>query len=673
MNFLKSIYNISYKRPRDIKISDGNFSITNTILTTVDYGFNKFSVNSTDRTDFATTGLKANVNYVDSVTDYSGFNKKYINDDGTYNFVAAMAEFATVPFGKKVTREEQQMLLLGTDGADSHDAFILNMLISWYLARMYVDSGCTDGILKVRHAGFSNTHVKQTLWGMPDTTIEHELSAPNTETDELHMVFRSQTNFWQQPYVLRYNAGSPAQTAFYILHCLGRSGQSALNVDIPLSGIDMSQMVLDPVGGVQHFGIDYNSVAWTKPDVMWQWILEYVRLNRVETAFAAAFEVLCTISAQPVGSYHESVFWHSAVPNVNLSVFKPTRARISTNLVGEAYRTDTGTDEFTAESTLHPENFLYNAAVYNYMFWLAVPALAHAASADYQDPFDVFAGGHEYLNVLSSVGAQAAVISALYGKEIPTFSTAAAYVTWDLTALQSPVIDPCYVDGTGTGSQRLHTVPPFVSGSLVIGTPTADLPYIRHLYQRGQYTIPTKPMFEMEDAIQFATVMRAFGYDTVATIRNTTTVVRPYSTAYDTVISPLPFYELSSPGQELIFDDPRRREGRGGNLPDVWTVPDTVVTYTRSLPQLEITQRGKWRDTAVPRVILRKPAAKVSFNVVSGAAYIRKTITMKKEVHRVPDFGLAQIETAPLRPVEATGVVPIQIAPQEEVPADDAE
>jgi hypothetical protein len=598
----------------------------------------------------------------DTVTDYSGYNKKYITDSGVFDADAALHEFGTTPLGRKVVKDEVLTVLKTTMGADSHEAFIYNMLASWYAARLYQDTGSTDKILKIKQSGLIDTHVNQEFHGSNEILLEIPMNVPNPNVTELEANYRVAGNYWDKPYVLRYMSETPEQEAFYLAHLLGRGGLTPLNTDIPIEAIDTSMLLLDPVGGAQHKFTTLDIVPWTKADLLWQWMMEYVRLNRVEHAFAASFEMLGSLAMQPLGTYHESIYWHKLVTEVRLAKFQPTRARIRTNLEGEAYAKSTMAQEFMVDSASHPSHYLTDSAVYNYMFWLGLPALLEAASHDYDDPFDIMYGGHEYTEVLQSVTAKAAVISMLFDKEVLTNANQSAYITYDITPLRNRVIDVGYVGEREGELTTLGTIPPCVSGSLIMGTVTADVQTLRHLRQRASIAIEPEMLFDQDSAMCLATMYRLFGYDTVMARKWSNVLISNYAAAADCLVSPLPLYSHSTPGDRIQFMSCERRSGRGVAIPEVASVKGNTITMTHTTPVLDVTQFGRRTKPAVSRVRLAKPSSTVHFKVAASTSFIRQTVMRKADLPAQSSFQGARVQATPENPV--SGEIAITRVPE---------
>jgi hypothetical protein len=655
--FIKSLLDFKFDKSYEPKFEQGRFSVINRALVTLASAYNRFQSNVTLSTDFQVTGVKYDVRQHESVTDYSGYNKKYIRDDGTYDQVPAFEEFARHPFGLKVTKEESFALMKGTIQSDSHEAYILNMLISWYKAKLYKDTGSSGGILRLKCSGFEDSHVTMPYYGELSTTHEIPMGAPNEEYEgDITINYRSMASYWSQPYVLRYSANSTDQANFYLSHLLGRAGSSALNVDIRIDSIDTSLLQLDPIGGERIGAFDWASVPWTKPETLWGWTVDYVQVNRLEHAFAACLELLGTMAAHPMPSFHESHMWQSMKMEINLARFQPTRARVRSNLEGEYYSRNTLASEFMLHEATHPKMFLMVSAVLNYYMWLGLPALVFNESQKYDDWATVFLSSAGNMAILATPEARAAVISMLVGKEVGTCSNQSAFMSFNLTPMARcttvtgyETVDPLYPK-----SLPINYVHPYVSGSLVLGTVSSDLDLVANLHATAQFEVEDTRTLSQLDAWRLATVYRLFGQEVEVREEKHGTSFVPYANSKDLLPPLSSFMDHTNHRERHVIVDCRARMGRHEYLPSPailhqfskWTV--TVTT-----PVLEAVS---WKDKRKPlmaTMTLPGRGKDVKFLVKSGTSYSQHImrVPQSRVTHKLEqDFRQEHPDLAPLRP-----------------------
>jgi hypothetical protein len=653
--FIRDLVDFIYQRAYEPKFIGGRFAVLNKLMVTVSNRIGTFHSNVESLVNFQVTGYKTQVFQHDTTTNYTGYNKKYMRDDGTFDPLMAFEDYSKNPMGKKLTKEESQSIIKSLITEDSHEEFIYNMLVSWYKAKLYKDSGSKDKILKITQSGFEDTHVKLNYFGEENAVHEIPLEEPYSSPVEATIAWRTFSNYWDYPYVLKYTAGSVQQSAFYYAHLFGRLGQSALNVDIPLVGIDTALLVLDPVGGEQHSVASFDLIPWDKPEILWQWTMDYVRLNRVEHAFAAAFEMLGSLSSQPMQTYHESIVWEDLRTEVVLAKFQPTRAKIRTNLEGEPYSESNEADEFLVNTASHPQQFLMDCAIYNYMFWTGLPALVHAASLDYGDWYDVFQGGHQYLSILQTPHAKAAVVSTLFDKDIPTNANSSAYIAYHLSDMDPrkarlKVKEPGYPEVL-----ELKSVVPFVSGALLAGTVSSSLPLTHHLRQDNPVEFHKGGYTDETSALTLANAYRLFGYDVDVARAKQATIFSCYANVKDWFLAPQDFYSETLVDDRLSLVNVRIRQHKQDILPNYNSFRAAGVTVVSfSVPSLEAVFFDQRTRPLVTRLMLEPRSTKVEFKVKAGMAFLRQAIQVRPVARgSMPDFQVVRTKSAPQNPVAA--------------------
>jgi len=231
------------------------------------------------RTDFQAAMLSKTSVTRKGHSDYSGMNRQYISEQGIFDPGMALSEFARSGLEKRVVRETTLSILTKQTQADSHEAFIYNMLITWVKAYLYNLSGDTDGILRIKRMPYTDSHIKIPIKGdIEEHMDEYELGPPIEFDDEFEINWdlRNATNYWNRPYVLHYNGTTREQENFYLLHVLGRNINTSLHCDVGIPGLDTSLLLLDPINGRESVpGIPTIS-NWTQHVKFWSWIMDYV-------------------------------------------------------------------------------------------------------------------------------------------------------------------------------------------------------------------------------------------------------------------------------------------------------------------------------------------------------------------------------------------------------------
>jgi hypothetical protein len=602
---------------------------------------NTYTSNLQLSTDFQVTGLPVVVNHYDGEGDYIGYNRRYISDGGMYDVAAALEEFSKVSYGRRLAKAEIETFLANQVGVDSHESFIYNMLVTWYKAKLYKDTRGTDGILKVKQSPYKDSHVvigyhNQTS----EITHEIELGLPNPDAvEDIDLQFRKDANFWDRPFVLRYNGQARGQTEFYLFHVLGRTKESALNVDINIEPLDTSELLMDPVSAQEHTAIQVDNVPWTKPEILWMWITDYVRLNRVEHAFAAALELLGALSAQPMPSYQESNHWQYMLHKVTLAKFSPTRARIRSNLDGEPYVQDTQALEFMEKEAPHPKNFLLISAIVNYYSWVGLHALVDNYSRGLTDWSNVFQCTDEELSLLTTPMARAACVSAVTGKEFVTCANKAAHLVYDIYPMAEHLrvtFDEVLEDGYHSFVD-LEGPHPYVSGSLVLGTVSGDMATTSHLKALQKFSVDKYGTTSVEGALTAMTAYRLFGHQLQVVHERSGEQYPVYANSRECVVAPTSLLDRTRDYDMLALTDATVRVGRNDNLPHPTTLRGhSDITLTISQPVL---QAVSWQRRQQPlSVAMHLPGRRrsVTFKIRAGTAFQQVVMRAKAERATVP-------------------------------------
>nr|WGM49138.1 coat protein [Umbelopsis dimorpha virus 1b] len=506
---------------RDPIFPDGRFTVVNNSTINVNHDGRQFQSGLSLTADFQSAGRKKRMARTAVQTDYSGFNKKFITDAGVYDGVLALDEFAKVGADRGLVKPETYSVLTKFPQSDSHESFIYNMLISYLKARLSQGSMDDDERLIIKTSPYNDSHSVVALdQGMDDFTYEIDLGPPVTNDLFLQATFaiRSKDNYWSKPYVLYYNGTSTKAETFYLCHALGRNVSSDLNFDMNLKGVDTRQLLIDPINGRDYATIALDDIDWTDYESMWTWILDYVQVNRLEQAFAAAFELLGALAFQPMPPTLEACQWQESILTVTLADFSPTRARVRVNLLGEPYKIDALAEEFLVSETQSPTQFLGASAICNYYMWYGLYTILQNESMDMTCWTNVYTSVSGILQNLYSPVMRAMCISVATGKEYATCMNSNCAMYIDMSPLEdSRTIQGIRdLDGSVGNTVEINYIPAPVSGAIVLGTFTDAYDTTAHL--ASMYKLPSTNdpymRFETDDILRIATVYRLFGYDT---------------------------------------------------------------------------------------------------------------------------------------------------------------
>jgi len=609
---------------------------------------------------FQFAGKKKKLEWKMDHSDYSGINKKFITPDGIYDPTLAFAEFARATTEKRSIKEETTALLATHTQADSHEAFIYNMLLSWMRAYLYWGQSRKDGILRVQTTAYVDTHAIVHLdQPASDHIYEVQLEAPVPVEVVLgdDWQYRNAANKWLWPFVVRYSAATKKQEYFYLSHLAGRTNASALNGEFNFAGVPRMQTALDPVGGTATVFDDEPDIDWSAKDQIWQWIIDYVHINRLEQQFASAFESLLTMAVHPEYATMESTAWHAAPLRLMLPCFSPTRAKISLALEGEAYVPSAGPHDFMINDAKAPAQCVLAAAMTNYYMYVGLYALLENQAASVSDWHYVTQLHSTDTEILNSPYAKAAAVSVITGREYTTLMTDGCHAYVDVKPMAE--VNTIHVynspDNSVLPEVRLRYIPSIVSGALINGSVVgtyescSHLTAVQQLHPRDAFMDDTA----YKSVLQISNVYREFGHDTTWELLPARDEVTPYGPVHSCVIDPYSLGRITDRPYCAVDARSFERAGRHSTLPPIQTLFDEPVLTVRKLkPTITVTTPGA-RHTPVPPVkFYRRKPITAEFKIRTGATSNRVLLNALRQKEPRQGFHDAKQEIAPSYPLE---------------------
>jgi hypothetical protein len=656
--FIKDLLNVRFEQNFEPIITDGRFSMVNNTIANVNNAGERYQCDLSLTGDFQFAGHFKRSETVSGYTDYSGYNQKYITEDGVYDSSLAVAEFARTSIERRLVREETRAVLDRQDQGDSHESFLYNMLISWLKAHMYAQQEGKDYLFSVKTKHYEDSHVRVPLdRADAEHTYEIELGEPVDEDTIVlgNYAVRDKDNYWKQPYVLHYNAGGEGQEGFYLAHVHGRTRVSDLNFDVKIKGLNTAELLLDPVNGSNAVQLDLNKIPWDKPATIWSWIMDYTRLNRLEQAFAAALEVLGAMAIQPQWSSMEACVWQKAPLVVVLAQFKPTRARIRSNLEGEPYRPFAASAEFMLSEARCDENYFIASALTTYYMWYGLYTLLHNAGRELDDWRVVFNSMNDELQILKTPSMRAAAVSVATGKEYSTCMNYGCSVYVDTSPLES-IYEMAVVplDGSTLKKVPINAIFAPVSGCLVLGTLAGDFDVVQHL--KGIQTIcgynADLEYKDLDELLPIVNMYRLFGHDVQLQDVLTKQIVQPWAPSRECIIEPssidFDIFEM----KKLRVYDSEHREKRSHVLPNVrQLLKNGDTTMTIQQPTLKMTMFGRRTKEIRASVTRRRNKKEVKFLVKAPITYNSVAFTARAvDIKEKSGFRRKETEVPPTKP-----------------------
>jgi hypothetical protein len=643
------------------KFSYGRFSVLNDTNVVTSTAVGNYIADLKSVEGFVSAGRKKSLELRDSYSDYSGVNKKYVNEDGVYEPALALAEFGRATTERRLVKEDTLSLLKMQTSSDSHELFLYNMLLSWLRAELYAGQGERDGILRVKTDCYSDSHVEVFLdQPAQDHTYEVILEAPcpveTVLSDDWN--YRNSGNYWQFPMVVRYSATNKHQEYFYLAHLRGRVNRSALNGEFNFASIAVHRLALEPVGGQMTVFDEEPDIDWGEPKLMWQWIVDYVTLNRLEQQFAAAFETVVSVTFQPTYHTMEATAWYNVTSEVILPEFIPTRAKISLALEGEPFIPFSAAYEFVVTDAKTPGQCILSAAMANYYMYVGLYAILADAGRSVENWHYAALCTDEDLYVLKTPYARAAAISAATGKEFTTLmSEACSYRPRieDLSRVTHVTVAKS-LDGTVQGEIAITQVPSFVSGALVYGTVVDHYDHLAHL--APAQVIKPRDIYDLDTSfrttLQLSNLYRVYGHDVTWENRNRVGDILPYGAAKTCMIDPYSLGEVAEEPFAVRQGTSSRREGRAVSLPNLANLFDEDRVVVRpSKPVLTLCEWGRRDKPLPPTRFVKKTRVVNEFKIRAGATSSRALLRALPRKPAPSGFQVADTTIAPMIPVAA--------------------
>jgi hypothetical protein len=644
------------------KFSGGRFSILNSSTINVAAGGSNYFADLKSLESFQFAGKKKELEIKYGHSEYAGINKKFITSDGLYDTALAMVEFSRTSTERRMIKEDSLALLKAHTQCDSHELFIYNMLISWFKAYLYAGQDVKDGILRVSTDAYVDTHAIVHLdQEAVDHTYQIKMCAP-CDVDHVlgeNWEYRTPLNAWAYPMVVKFSATTKAQEYFYLSHLSGRTNASELNFDFNFVGIRRGDVALERVGGGFTIFDDEPDIDWTARDLMWQWILDYVHVNRLEQQFAATFEAILVMGAHPTHHTMESTAWHAAPLKLVLPAFCPTRAKISLALEGEAFTPAASPHDFMLTDGRAPTQCVLSAAITNYYMWLGIYALVENQARAVVDWHYAFLCNDETTDVLASPYAKAAAASFVTGREYTTMMYDGCHARIKIEEMVN--VNHIYVssspDGSVPSKVRLEYVPSTVSGGLVNGTITDTVDVLSHLtalqvLKRGDVHDMSK---SFRTVLRLSNLYREFGHDVVWERNRGQDDLKPYSSSSTCIIDPYSMGFNADRDYSVEGGYSVERAGRHNIIPSLAVMMDMETIGVQKLkPTLTVVA---WKDRRTPLRPTRRTArlpVKTVFKIATGSALNRTLLRSLKAMPGQQDFRKSGAVIAPLLPTDST-------------------
>jgi hypothetical protein len=399
---------------------------------------------------------------------------------------------------------------------------------------------------------------------------------------------------------------------------------------------------------------------------MWQWIIDYVTLNRLEQQFAATFETLVSIAVQPNFHTMEASAWYEVPLVLTLPHFSPTRAKISLALEGEPYIPFAAAQEFILTDAREPGQCVVAAALSNYYMWLGAYAIFENVARTVSDWHYALLCNDESTDVLRSAYTKAAAISTITGREYTTMMTEGCFFRPNFESLSR--VNTVHVamspDESVEAKIELTYIPSPVSGALVYGTVVSHFDVCAHL--TGVQSIVPQHVYEPDKcfrtALQLSSLYRVFGHEVFWCKVGTTTEFSPYAASRTCLVDPYSMqfeaeceYNLRPAGSE-------RREGRSITLPNIDNMfGEQKIGMRVSVPVVTMCEWNNRHKPLRPIRVLSRTKQPIVFSIRTGQSSNRAVLRSLATKAAPSDFQVAQHDIAPLIQVGIGTEQPIDV------------
>jgi len=637
-NFLNELSIFDISRDYNAAVKHGRFSLLNTSFATLTAAGVSSHANLELRADFCMAGRNKRLEIVDNFTNFTGINRKYITDSGYFDAGLALEEFARLSTEKRVVKEDTLSIISKQIMNDSHELYLYNMLTTWLHAHLYTSQRGENNKLQYKTVPYEDAHIVLPVDGdkLAEHTYTFDLGLPCIESAYRGSApdYRNAENYFSKPYVLKYNGASDKQEAFYIIHIYGRNRVSSLNYDHCLPGLNPDLVLLDPINTSRttpHVDFD-NVIPYDQPDLIFSWILDYVKLNRVEQHFGSALELIASAAAHPMPSSAEACAWVKAQLVSVLPAFSPTRARIKCALTGEPYYPEAASAELHFSDIASMKSFLQRGAITNYLMWYGLYVLTFEDARTVEHWRAMFAANTDNLFPTMTPGARAMCVSNLIGQEVPTLFGPGCGFYIDSSPLREVTsLTGRAKDGDFPGGVvPINAVYAPVSGALFIGALSGNSIPVQHLKAIQSMVFNDFYYLAGDIALQLANAYRLFGYELTLEDPSSKLRYRPWAPVEQLIIEPASvIFDPMAPDIVKVISS-QVRAGRSIPLPPVNNLLRLGnAKLVISKPNIKMNEWRSRKTESAPMVVVNRKAAPVEFKIKSGHSFMRTNMTAK--------------------------------------------
>lgn len=337
-------------------------------------------VNRSDKIGLTAVDFEKQVNIIGNHTDFSGVNKEFIGASDQLNVVGAVNAMVVNNLIQKQAVVKFSRTLDTYISADSHTAFLLNMLVSWLKATLR-DINVAAGVhqhsqgLTLTRRNYKDSHITVTKYEGEAENVDiniplHEpnniqLSAMTTYTYNVSGDEAVST----RKHVVCLPKCSDQALRYYAKHLLGRDRESALNFEFLIPGVALNDIAVYDTAGTGKFvppELDEEMNIYANSFLQWELIMKYTSLNRVERHLGAAFQILCDCTFRATCDVAEGFAYRLVPTQIFIPAPAYSRARMPSLLMGSPYIKPESTNIIDMYNADTPIKYLMAYGVLNY-------------------------------------------------------------------------------------------------------------------------------------------------------------------------------------------------------------------------------------------------------------------------------------------------------------------
>lgn len=276
---------------------------------------------------------------------------------------------------------------------------------------------------------------------------------------------------------------------------------------------------------------------------MWYWLCAYVTENRVESQFAAAFELFSSVAYRPVADTAEGFLYSTLKTQIYLPEPHYYRARFPGLLEDEPWMVPHDSHNMMLRTGADAHSLLAMAGVTNYIAHLGAVSVineGHMVEPDFVLGAQFARHSNTFMERPSE--HRAACVYAVLGREVFTHFTSGIGVIYPTVAFtqmdrypfarrSTPLSDVSGFDFTDAGLSHGGRLALPASPALIYGKVSDQLTALSHCrpMQHWDFKNGVDSILTLEEAFTLANVYRLAGYDPTFTDVQTGRVVAPFS------------------------------------------------------------------------------------------------------------------------------------------------